>query len=215
MLALKETNADAHAWMVNNADKPIITILEKIRRLCMERIKDRKLAIGTKLGPLCPRINKIIDKVFHYVDSLDYVWNGTDEFEVYCVYKWRSIPLHDVVSDCYKVSTFGWIYDNVLQPMSGPSEWPKTNRITLLPPKYVRQPGRPKLSHNVRTCPKKKAEVKGGTDTAEELQRRMQDHHKLGQPPMQDHHILGQPPMQDYHKLCQPPPPPLLLERMK
>ncbi|KAG9143925.1 hypothetical protein Leryth_016117 [Lithospermum erythrorhizon] len=28
--------------------------------------------------------------------------------------------------------------------MNGPSEWPKTNRIKLLPPKFVRQAGRPK-----------------------------------------------------------------------
>ncbi|KAG9128917.1 hypothetical protein Leryth_009671 [Lithospermum erythrorhizon] len=53
-------------------------------------------------------------------------------------------PLYDVVSYYYKVSTFGWIYEHVLQPMNGPFEWPKTNKITLLPPKFVRQAGRPK-----------------------------------------------------------------------
>ncbi|GAA0186550.1 hypothetical protein LIER_33838 [Lithospermum erythrorhizon] len=30
--------------------------------------------------------------------------------------------------------------------MSGPSEWPKTNKITLKPPRFVRQVGRPNLS---------------------------------------------------------------------
>ncbi|GAA0165825.1 hypothetical protein LIER_40066 [Lithospermum erythrorhizon] len=30
--------------------------------------------------------------------------------------------------------------------MTGPSKWPKTSNITLLPPKFVRRAGRPKLS---------------------------------------------------------------------
>ncbi|GAA0159934.1 hypothetical protein LIER_38947 [Lithospermum erythrorhizon] len=209
-------------FILSARDKSIIAMLERIRRLYMERIKDRRLAIGTKSGPLCPSISKLIDKTICFVDGMSYVWNGLDGYEVFCVsgerFKvdlrkrecscrlWQltgiscihAIPpiysrkqlLADWVDTCYKVDTFGWLYENVLEPMTGPSEWPETNNITILPPKYHRQARRPKLSikkditeiqkvkgkdkltrwnsqtckycgvqgHNVRTCPKKKAE---------------------------------------------------------
>ncbi|GAA0182980.1 hypothetical protein LIER_30476 [Lithospermum erythrorhizon] len=61
------------SFILSARDKPIITMLDRIRRLCMERIKDRKLEIGAKLAPLCPRINKIIQNVLNYADGLDYV----------------------------------------------------------------------------------------------------------------------------------------------
>ncbi|GAA0186617.1 hypothetical protein LIER_33905 [Lithospermum erythrorhizon] len=49
-------------FILSARDKAIITMFERIKRLCMERIKNRRLAIGTKPGPLCPRINKILER---------------------------------------------------------------------------------------------------------------------------------------------------------
>ncbi|GAA0164241.1 hypothetical protein LIER_19927 [Lithospermum erythrorhizon] len=58
-------------------------MLERIRRLIMERIKDRKFSVGCKPGPLCLRISKILDKRTTYADGYTYTWNGADGFEVY------------------------------------------------------------------------------------------------------------------------------------
>ncbi|GAA0186549.1 hypothetical protein LIER_33837 [Lithospermum erythrorhizon] len=73
-----------NSFILSARDKPIITILERIRRLCMKRIKNRRLAIGTKPGPFCPRINKILERQLLHTDGVDSVWNGADGFEVYC-----------------------------------------------------------------------------------------------------------------------------------
>ncbi|GAA0178470.1 hypothetical protein LIER_29839 [Lithospermum erythrorhizon] len=132
-------------------------MLERIRRLCMERIKDMRLAIVSKPGPLCHRIHRILEKRICYADRMSYSWNGLDGFEIFshngipCIYarpaicSKKQLPI-DWVDNFYKISTFGWLYENVLESMTGPSEWPKTRNITLLPLKFVRQAGRPKLS---------------------------------------------------------------------
>ncbi|GAA0140389.1 hypothetical protein LIER_35227 [Lithospermum erythrorhizon] len=167
-----------NSFILSAKDKPIITMLERIRRFLMERIKDRKFSIGTKPGPICPKITKILDRRTIYADGYTYTWNGVDGFKVYShkgdhykvdlrkkecscrIWKLSDIPcIHAIlaiysrkqdlvnhVSNCYQLTTFGWMYENVLKPMTGPSEWENTDNITLLPPKYVRQAGRPKLS---------------------------------------------------------------------
>ncbi|GAA0174566.1 hypothetical protein LIER_27934 [Lithospermum erythrorhizon] len=75
------------------------------------------------------------------------------------IYSRKQLPA-DWVDNCYKIETFGWLYENVLEPMTGPSEWPETNNITILPPKWSSQTCKycGVQGHNVRTCPKKKAE---------------------------------------------------------
>ncbi|GAA0161506.1 hypothetical protein LIER_17804 [Lithospermum erythrorhizon] len=83
MFDLKET--DLLPRMETNVEKSIIAMLERIRSLCMEMIKDRRLAIGTKPGPLCPRISKLLDKRICFANGMSYAWNGLDGYEVFCV----------------------------------------------------------------------------------------------------------------------------------
>ncbi|GAA0139977.1 hypothetical protein LIER_01413 [Lithospermum erythrorhizon] len=74
-----------NSFILSARDKPIITMLDRIRRLCMERINDRRLAIGTKPGPLCHRISKLLDKRICFADGMSYAWNGLDGYEVFRV----------------------------------------------------------------------------------------------------------------------------------
>ncbi|GAA0154452.1 hypothetical protein LIER_12427 [Lithospermum erythrorhizon] len=72
-----------NSFILSARDKPIITMFERIRRLIMERIKDRKFLVGCKPGPLCSRISRILEKRTAYEDGYTYSWNGVDGFEVY------------------------------------------------------------------------------------------------------------------------------------
>ena len=71
-----------NAFILPARDKPIITMLETIRRLIMERIRDRKIAMERKVGLLCPRIRKLIDDRYTLSEHYETTWNGADAFEV-------------------------------------------------------------------------------------------------------------------------------------
>ncbi|GAA0166872.1 hypothetical protein LIER_21933 [Lithospermum erythrorhizon] len=71
-------------------------MLERIRRLFMEKIKDRRLAIGTKPGPLCPRIRKLLDKKIYFAVGMSYAWNGLDGYENSQTCKYCGVESHNV-----------------------------------------------------------------------------------------------------------------------
>ena len=71
-----------NSFILQARDKPIITMLETIRRLCMERIRDRRIAMERKPGPICPIIKKLLDDRFELSQRMVGRWNGGDEFEV-------------------------------------------------------------------------------------------------------------------------------------
>ncbi|GAA0158416.1 hypothetical protein LIER_38643 [Lithospermum erythrorhizon] len=85
MKKLKDVDEPAHKWLIDHADardKPIITMLELVRSKIMERIQKRYVAMSRKLGIVCIKIKKILEKVV--ADSVGYtiIWNGKHGFEV-------------------------------------------------------------------------------------------------------------------------------------
>ncbi|GAA0152104.1 hypothetical protein LIER_37424 [Lithospermum erythrorhizon] len=71
-----------NSFILEARDKPIITMLEIIRSKIMARIKDRRLAMSKKYGPLCVKIKIILDKNIDESVGMTYIWNGRNGFEV-------------------------------------------------------------------------------------------------------------------------------------
>ncbi|GAA0148344.1 hypothetical protein LIER_36702 [Lithospermum erythrorhizon] len=65
-----------NSFILEGSDKPIITMLETIRRKLMERIRDRKVAMERKSGIIYHRIVKILDDNFTLSDGMKIEWNG-------------------------------------------------------------------------------------------------------------------------------------------
>ncbi|XP_019155422.1 PREDICTED: uncharacterized protein LOC109152282 [Ipomoea nil] len=58
--------------------------------------------------------------------------------------KYGKAPLHDYVHSCYTVDNYKQAYSGCIHPMSGPQEWPKTDREPPLPPLFTKKVGRPR-----------------------------------------------------------------------
>ncbi|XP_004309344.1 PREDICTED: uncharacterized protein LOC101295476, partial [Fragaria vesca subsp. vesca] len=63
------------------------------------------------------------------------------------IYFMRLKP-EDFVDPCYRTKTYMDIYSNTIKPVNGMDLWARTGNDAILPPRYNRQPGRPK---NMRT----------------------------------------------------------------
>lgn len=71
-----------NAWILDARDKPIITMLEKIRRLVMERFQ-KKREEGQKLQVnICPRIQKKLAVNVKKSRHMIAYWDGAECFEV-------------------------------------------------------------------------------------------------------------------------------------
>ncbi|XP_071905845.1 uncharacterized protein [Coffea arabica] len=98
-------------------DKPIISCLENIRELMMERIQKRKAAMTRYPHSTGPLIRKIIEDRIEESFQWFPQFNGIDGYQ---------------------------IYNNVLQPISRQVLWPESSMLQLDPPIPTVQPGRPK-----------------------------------------------------------------------
>ena len=52
--------------------------------------------------------------------------------------------IEDYVHHCYSMESLTQTYGSCIYPISGPKLWPLSDRETILPPKKIRQGGRPK-----------------------------------------------------------------------
>ena len=52
--------------------------------------------------------------------------------------------IEDYVHHCYSMESLTQTYGSCIYPISGPKLWPRSDRETILPPKKIRQGGRPK-----------------------------------------------------------------------
>ncbi|GAA0171842.1 hypothetical protein LIER_41235 [Lithospermum erythrorhizon] len=128
-------------------------MVERIRRLCMERIKDSRLAIGTKPGPLCHRINKILEKRICFADGMSYSWNGLDGFEIFS-HNGEQFKVDLKKRECscrLKLSRKKDI--TKVHRVKGKEKLTRWHSQTY---KYCEITG-----HNVRTCVKKKVDTEG------------------------------------------------------
>ncbi|KAH7858712.1 hypothetical protein Vadar_027038 [Vaccinium darrowii] len=155
-------------------DKPIITMLEKIRSIIVESTKKRKTAMLRYKDPICPKIKKRLDKQRdekrwisrYFGHQLFQVEGPNQQFKVDlrmktcgcrrweltgipCVhaiaaYNKLKLDPKDYVDDWYKVDTNLSTYDNLLGPINGRELWPTTDGPKLLPPDVKKRTGSPK-----------------------------------------------------------------------
>uniref|UniRef100_A0A2N9FBT4 Uncharacterized protein n=1 Tax=Fagus sylvatica TaxID=28930 RepID=A0A2N9FBT4_FAGSY len=136
-----------NAQILEFRDKPIITMMEEIRLLLMDRYVKMKSMIGRYKGRICPRIHKKLEIEKSNSRTWTPRWSGDDDLSVYEVSMYpRSAGknIEDFVHSCYNMTSFALAYEPCVLPINGPDLWPQSNRDTILPPPYRKQPGRPK-----------------------------------------------------------------------
>ncbi|OMO84172.1 Transposase, MuDR, plant [Corchorus capsularis] len=77
-----------------------------------------------------------------------YTLSGIPCAHAICAIRERGAKIEDYVSSWYHASTYMACYANVLQPMTGRSDWPKApgGQLPIQPPPFERVPGRPKTA---------------------------------------------------------------------
>ena len=60
------------------------------------------------------------------------------------IWKANELP-EDYVHEYYRLETYLRAYNYIIYPMNGPKMWPRSGLRTILPPKYGRMPGGPKM----------------------------------------------------------------------
>nr|KAJ0202728.1 hypothetical protein LSAT_V11C500295570 [Lactuca sativa] len=148
--------------IVHARKKPIITMLEEIRRFVMDRMYCKRLK-GQKWNlAIYPSIRKkIVDKRKH----LRYWYgipSGVQQFEVRSVHEVYAIDIpcvhvmaaisylnenvEDYVATWFTTEMFGNCYKYKINPLNGSEMWPSWEGQPMLPPKRRRLLGRPKVN---------------------------------------------------------------------
>ncbi|BBH05957.1 hypothetical protein Prudu_017491 [Prunus dulcis] len=146
-----------NAAILEARDKPIVTLLERIRTYLMLRMaRLRETVWPHEVGP---RIFGIVEK--NSIESghciASYAGGGSikkwDLSGIPCPHALASIaksehsPL-DFVHALYKRPAYDRAYEGYISPMPSQAYWRKTGHVPIKPPVYRIQPGRPKLSRN-------------------------------------------------------------------
>lgn len=114
-------------WIEEARDKPILTVIETIRRQLMVRYVQR-LAYSQKFkGKLCPNIGKKVEKKKVKARGLAVIYSGGTVFEVTSTDK-----------------TFVRTYSYRINPIPDKTLWPQTECDPILPPPFRSTIGRPK-----------------------------------------------------------------------
>ena len=92
-----------NACIVEAREKPILTMLEKIRVWLMERIHRQRDSIKKYKWTICPRIQKRFEDI--KVESVAFIakWNGDDKFEVVGMSgEQKTVNIQDKTCSCRK-----------------------------------------------------------------------------------------------------------------
>lgn len=163
-----------NAAILSARDKPIITMLKRIRIILIQTTQKRLEAMKRCKDPICPKIKKRLDllrgekgwiarycgnKNFEIVGpheqykvNLENKTCGCRKWELsgipcvhaVCGYNHLYMDPMDYVHDCYKVTTYLSCYGNGLGPINGREMWPTTDHPVILPPDVKKRAGRPK-----------------------------------------------------------------------
>ncbi|CAL8151237.1 unnamed protein product [Prunus armeniaca] len=157
-------------------DKPILTMLERIRLYIMLLMAERRVLCEKWHGQVGPRIRKILEKnkgkaqwcipkaagqnqfeVMHHSGrtfAVDlnahscscHAWdlNGIPCLHACAAISWFHGNPEDFCDAVYKKEAYLRAYEPMIMPMTSQDQWMKVNLPPLLPPKYHKQPGRPK-----------------------------------------------------------------------
>ncbi|XP_052876217.1 uncharacterized protein LOC128282036 [Gossypium arboreum] len=148
--------SDKQKIILEARDKPILTMLEIIRRKVITRLVSMREAAEKYPGPLCPRIQK---KLFEIVSQFNNIWPvyaGNEKYEVDCGLgnkhvvdllnsSFTSMNPETYVNTCYTVTTQLNIYSHLINPVKGPMQWEHVRDMEPILPPIIRRPlGRPK-----------------------------------------------------------------------
>ncbi|XP_021802178.1 uncharacterized protein LOC110746282 [Prunus avium] len=157
-------------------DKPVLTMLERIRLYIMLLMAGRRVFCEKWHGQVGPRIRKILEKnkgkaqwcipkatgqnrfeVMHHIGrnfAVDlnthscscHAWdlNGIPCLHACAAISWFHGNPEDFCDAVYKKEAYLRAYEPMIMPMTSQDQWMKINLPRLLPPKYHKQPGRPK-----------------------------------------------------------------------
>ncbi|XP_021767772.1 uncharacterized protein LOC110732169 [Chenopodium quinoa] len=125
--------------------RPVLTLLEGIRRVCMVRIASRhERAQGWEDNDLCPKIAKMVREISKATSTCRAFQSSPGEHAVRAMLHAKVDP-HNYVSSWYTARTYKKIYKYVINPVPVSSQWPPAdaNHPHIHPPKIKRGVGRP------------------------------------------------------------------------
>ncbi|KAI5327299.1 hypothetical protein L3X38_026695 [Prunus dulcis] len=142
-------------------EKPVLTILERIKLYIMLLMASRRMACDKWHGQIGPRITKILEKTKEKAQRCIpegvgqnrscscNAWdlNGLPHLHACVAISWFCENPEDYINDRYKKETYLRTYEPIVMPMTS-YQWIKTNLTPLMPLKYHKQPVRPKKSRN-------------------------------------------------------------------
>ncbi|PPD90073.1 hypothetical protein GOBAR_DD13010 [Gossypium barbadense] len=108
-------------------DKPILTMLEIIRRKVMTRLVSMREAAEKYLGPLCPRIQNKLSEIVSQSNNIWPVYAGNEKYEVDCgLGNKHVVDLLNSSCSCRKWDLSRIPYKHVVSCMQLPAVSPKT-----------------------------------------------------------------------------------------
>ncbi|XP_077232428.1 uncharacterized protein LOC143869753 [Tasmannia lanceolata] len=151
-------------------DKPILTLLETIRRLLMGRFQKQRSTMDKYEGPICPKIQEKLEKLKMGACDCHVEWSSGEEYEVQrhgkqyvvnlaktcwdltrlpCIHAIAAIfyqkePVENFVHPYYHTDAFRRSYREIIHPMPSIEQWPLVDMEVVQPPPVRRPPGRAK-----------------------------------------------------------------------
>src|SRR4051812_19883956 len=71
-----------NSMILNASGKPIVTMLEEIRTMVMERMDKRMTAMAKDNGTVCPKVKSMLDSNLSRSAGYTHKWNGKHGFQV-------------------------------------------------------------------------------------------------------------------------------------
>ncbi|KAB1203081.1 hypothetical protein CJ030_MR8G005531 [Morella rubra] len=170
-----------NSYVLQARDKPIISMVEMIRKKLMRRYQLKREGIRTCTGRLCPRAVEKLESIGEEASHCLPTYAGDGYFEVECHLKQNP---EDFVDWFYTTEAYRKAYAPIIYPVPSEEQWLRTVYEAMEPPQSRAQPGRPKklrkrgpdertptgriprrqsgilcseckeMGHNKRTCPR-------------------------------------------------------------
>ncbi|GJX66977.1 pentatricopeptide repeat-containing protein [Tanacetum coccineum] len=124
-------------------NKPLITMLEAMRVIVMERMNTLRRMLDKWTYDICPNIQKRLE----LVKDQQRMWqlSGLPYSHAIAVIFKLNRRVEEYVPDCFRKRMFHDAYHQYLTPVGGMSFWPDCSKMSkVLPPKPKKMPGRPR-----------------------------------------------------------------------
>uniref|UniRef100_A0A2N9EU15 CCHC-type domain-containing protein n=1 Tax=Fagus sylvatica TaxID=28930 RepID=A0A2N9EU15_FAGSY len=181
-----------NSYILDVRDKPILTMIDTIRRKLMRRFQVNRASIAKMSGKLCPKIQVKVDKAGVKASECLLLYSGEGKYEVN--YRQQKFVVNLREKTCGSIEKYQKSYEPIIHPVPSMEQWTRTQYDPVDPPFERCHPGRPKrmrrrdpseprnpfrfskvgtnikcssckkLGHNSRTCPlAKKQKSKTGS----------------------------------------------------